>query len=622
MSEKWEIGQIINEHYEIFDIKKGGMGLVCTCYNKLDQEMIVLKTFQDRYLSNNQVVKRFIQEATTWIHLEHHRNIVRAFSVTDIYFRPYIFLEYIASDFNHGLDLADHMEGRLLPIEMALDFALQFCEGMMHAEEKMQHLGKHFVHADIKPANILIQNKNSIKITDFGLSRAFDDKDATSGWGTLAYMSPEQFTKTSLDVRSDIYSFGCVLYEMVTGTRPFIVDEKMDLALARKLYRDQHFQELPKAPEERRSDCPTGLNDVILQCLEKNPAKRFPDFCALRQELAGIFSRMTGQAIHKSPESIRLPDRDMIEKSISLIDLGHYQDAVICLDKALSTVQDSGLQWIARCSRGSAFAAMGLREEALADYEEALRLSPAQPLSYNGRANLYNNTGELHKALSDYDTAIALDATYVIAIYNRGICHRRLEHYENALADFSRAIELGHYESFTNRGSTYLNLGRNQEALSDFQKALEFYPRNSIALMNTGTIQEEQGQDKEAVEYYSRAIEITPFYLVPYFKRAYLLAKEKNYLAAIEDYEKALSIDPSCIPKDASVDYSLSKTELDLMYPLIFHDCGVSYLKIGNYLRGKEFLQRFLETASPHHRDKIGPVAQVLAWVDDQLGIC
>ncbi|MBU1055522.1 MAG: tetratricopeptide repeat protein [Proteobacteria bacterium] len=165
-------------------------------------------------------------------------------------------------------------------------------------------------------------------------------------------------------------------------------------------------------------------------------------------------------------------------------------------------------------------------------------------------------------------------------------------------------------------------LGRYEEALSDFNKALELYPRNSIALMNIGGICEERGQDKEAAEYYTSAIQITPLYIIPYSKRAYLFAKEKNYIAAIEDYEKALSIDLSQIPKDACVDYTLSKTELDRIYPPIFHDCGISYLKIGNYLKGKEYLQRFLKIASPYHLDKIGQVTQVLAWIDIQLGIC
>jgi len=622
MSEKWETGQIIDERYEIFDIKKGGMGLVFVCYNKVEREMVVLKTFRDRYLFNDKVVKRFIQEATTWIHLDYHRNIVRAYSVADIYFRPYIFMEYVASDFRYGLDLAGHMAARRLPLETVLDFAGQFCEGMIHAQERMQSLGKRFVHADIKPANILIQNQSILKITDFGLSRAFDDEEALSGWGTLAYMSPEQFTKTPLDVRSDIYSFGCVLYEMVCGSRPFVVEENADLTSVRRLYREKHFQEFPIAPKERINDCPTGLNELILKCLEKNPARRLPDFTSLKKELYDLYQQITGRTIQTSAEPAQSPDKkDMVHKAVSLIELGKFQDAVVCLDEVLCTNQEPELSWIAYSSRGSAFAATDRIEKALSDYESAIRLFPDRPLSYNSRANLYNNIGELQKALSDYDKVISLDDKYVIGFYNRGICYRRLEQFEKALADFSRAIELGHYESYTNRGTTFQNLGRYDEAISDFNMALGFNPRNSIALMNIGAICEERGQEKEAAEYYTRAIQITPSYLIPYFKRAYLFAKEGKYMAAIEDYEKALSIDPLRIPKDACVDYTLSRTELDRIYPLIFHDCGLSYLKIGNFPKGKEYLQRFLEVAMPHYLDKIGPVTQVLSWVDVQLGV-
>jgi tetratricopeptide (TPR) repeat protein len=389
------------------------------------------------------------------------------------------------------------------------------------------------------------------------------------------------------------------------------------------LYQEKHFQEFPIEPKERRSDCPYGLNDVILKCLEKNPVKRFPDFIALKKELVDLYYQLTGKRIQKNLEAKQsLDNRDMINKAISLIGLGKYEDGIVCLDNVLSTTKGNELNWIIFNSRGSAFAAVGEMEKALADYESAIRLFPNRPLSYNERANLYSNLGELQKALNDYNNAIALDDSFAIGYYSRGLCYRRLEEYEKALEDFNRAIESGHYESYTNRGSTYLNLGRNEEALSDFHKALELYPRNSIALMNIGGICENCGQDKEAFEYYTRAIEITPMYLLPYFKRAYLFVKEENNNAAIEDYEKALSIDPRRIPKDATVDYSLSKTELDDIYPLIYHDCGLTYLKIGNFLKGKEYLQRFLKIASPYHRDKIEPAICVLAWVNAQLGIC
>jgi serine/threonine protein kinase/Tfp pilus assembly protein PilF len=623
MSEQWTIGQIIKEHYEIFDIKKGGMGIVFICYDNVEKAIFALKTFRDKFLFNNQVVGRFINEATTWIHLERHPNIVRAYSVEEIHFRPYIFLEYIASDPYYGLDLAERLSRRRLPLETVLDFALQFCEGMVYAQAKLTSLGKQFVHADIKPANILIQNPNTLKITDFGLSRAFDDEGSSSGWGTLAYMSPEQFTKTPLDVRSDIYSFGCVLYEMVTGTTPFVIDENKDLALARTLYREKHFQDLPREPKELKKDCPQKLNDLILKCLEKNPAKRIPDFNTLKAELTDLFCQLTGKIVQKILESKQsLNKKDMLNKSISLIALGKYQDAVVCLDMVLGDSFEPDLNYRIYCSRGSAFDKMDQTEKALADYEAAVRLFPDRPFAYNMRANLYNDLGELQKALSDYNKAIVLDNEFAIAFFSRGLCYRRLEQSEKALADFSRAIELGFHESYTNRGSAYQQLGKYEEALSDYNKAIELNPRNAIAFTNIGSIYEEWGQFKKAAEYYATAIKISPFYLLPYFNRAYLLIKEEQYPAAIEDYEKALTIDPSQVSKEASVNYAFTKKELDHIYPLIFHNCGITYLKIGNLLKGKEYLHRFLEIASPYYLDKIEPVTRMLTWVDETLGIC
>jgi len=241
MSEKWKEGQLVDDRYELRRVLGGGMGAVFVCYDRSRERTVALKTFKDRFLFDQRVVKRFSDEAAIWIRLGSHRNIVRAISVQNIAFRPYIVLEYIPGDKRYGLELTGHIPDGGMALETAVDYAKQFCAGMVHAREMASDAEHDFVHADIKPSNIFIQDGGTLKISDFGLSRSYSDQERLIEWGSFAYMSPEQLRGDSIDVRSDIYAFGCVLYQMVVGRRPF---------------RDMHEREVPPRPRAIRRDCP------------------------------------------------------------------------------------------------------------------------------------------------------------------------------------------------------------------------------------------------------------------------------------------------------------------------------------------------------------------------------
>ena len=219
---RWQVGMMIDGRYEIRDIKMGGMGVVYLCYDPKNIMPVAIKTFQDKYLKDKDSVDRFIYEANAWVDLEKHKNIVRAYYVENIEYRPYIFLEYVAGDKYYGADLRGWILRKGLDLKTTLNFAIQFCDGMIHAEKKFKEMGKPFVHRDIKPANIMVTKDRVLKVTDFGLVKSIltsqDEIDLGRGWGTFEYMSPEQWLDSeNIDTRSDIYSFGCVLYEMVCG---------------------------------------------------------------------------------------------------------------------------------------------------------------------------------------------------------------------------------------------------------------------------------------------------------------------------------------------------------------------------------------------------------------------
>ena len=164
------------------------------------------------------------------LRLGKHDNIILAFMVIEVGAKPYLVMEYADSG-----DLHSWIEKGRLNVPLAVNFAMQFCEGMKHAVRT-----EGIVHRDIKPANVLIHDNRILKIADFGLAKAFapdvaglnadtypgiDKSLSVAGGGTLSYMSPEQFESLSrADTRSDIFSFGAMLYEMLTSHRLFTAD--------------------------------------------------------------------------------------------------------------------------------------------------------------------------------------------------------------------------------------------------------------------------------------------------------------------------------------------------------------------------------------------------------------
>ncbi|MFC2069982.1 serine/threonine protein kinase, partial [Chloroflexota bacterium] len=215
---RWQVGDIIEGRYEIRQILggpgKSGMGIIYCCYDREFNIYLALKTFQDKYLRDPSAVEAFKNEANAWFKLGNHPNIVRAYWVSEINGKPYVFMEYIESHKHYGADLSGwiHQGGlhsnEKPDIPLILNFAIQICCGMDYAHNSLK-----IVHRDIKPANILVTlDKKAVKVTDFGLVKVLAemnddiqetpfgaDKSTKPGFsksgnicGTPPYMSPEQ----------------------------------------------------------------------------------------------------------------------------------------------------------------------------------------------------------------------------------------------------------------------------------------------------------------------------------------------------------------------------------------------------------------------------------------------
>ncbi len=267
-------GPSIGGRYRIIEeLGRGGMGTVFKVEDKEINEKIALKLLKPEISGNEEIIGRFRNEIKIARKIN-HKNVCRMYHLSKDKNSYFITMEYVS-----GEDLKNiiRMVGVLSPGKAIL-IAKQICEGLAEAHR----MG--VVHRDLKPPNIMIDREGNARIMDFGIARSIDAKGFTATGvmiGTPDYMSPEQAEGKDIDCRSDIYSLGIILFEMVTGKVPFIGDNPINVALKRKF-------EVPPAPREINPQVPEDLNRVILGCLERDKKKRFPSAEALLAELTKI----------------------------------------------------------------------------------------------------------------------------------------------------------------------------------------------------------------------------------------------------------------------------------------------------------------------------------------------
>ena len=266
------IGKVLNDRYMITEVVGvGGMAYVFKAFDKVCNRVVAVKILKDEFMSDAQFRRRFTNESKA-ITMLSHDNIVDVYDVSLEGDALYIVMEYI-----DGITLKEYMEkkGILSPTE-ALHFLKQILAGLSHAHERG------IVHRDIKPHNIVLLKDGRIKITDFGIARLtkFDTQTISDmAIGSVHYISPEQASGDRTDARSDIYSVGIILYEMLTGKLPFEADTAVAVAL-------MQVQAQPDLPSEINADIPQGLEDITLKAIMKDPAIRYQSAGAILADIA------------------------------------------------------------------------------------------------------------------------------------------------------------------------------------------------------------------------------------------------------------------------------------------------------------------------------------------------
>ena len=262
-------GMIIADRYEI--VSKIGTGGMSDVYKAKDHTLgrfVAIKVLKPEFSEDVNFVTKFRTEAQSAAGLE-HPNIVNIYDVGSENGMHYIVMEYV-----EGITLKTYIEKKgQLSFKEAVSIAIQVGRGIEAAHHK------NIIHRDIKPQNIIISTEGKVKVTDFGIARAATSNTISADvMGSVHYASPEQARNGFVDGKSDIYSLGIVMYEMVTGRVPFDGDTTVAVAI-------QHLQEEIVAPSAYAPNLPISMEKIILKCTQKNPDRRYESMTALLADL-------------------------------------------------------------------------------------------------------------------------------------------------------------------------------------------------------------------------------------------------------------------------------------------------------------------------------------------------
>ena len=254
-----EVGSFLSDRYEILSkVGAGGMSDVYKAKDHILSRFVAIKVLKQEFSEDSSFVTKFRAEAQSAAGLE-HPNIVNIYDVGSENGMYYIVMEYV-----EGITLKTYIEKKgQLSFKESASIAIQVARGIESAHNK------NIIHRDIKPQNIIISTEGKVKVTDFGIAKATSSNTISSDvMGSVHYASPEQARNGFVDGRSDIYSLGIVMFEMVTGRVPFDGETTVAVAL-------QHLQEEIARPSKYAPDLPISFEKIILKCTQKTPDRRY-----------------------------------------------------------------------------------------------------------------------------------------------------------------------------------------------------------------------------------------------------------------------------------------------------------------------------------------------------------
>ena len=293
-------GTKIGDYEILSQLGAGGMGRVYKVKNELSDRIEAMKVLLPDLEGQADLANRFLREIKVQAGMD-HPNIAKLYTALRIDNQLLMFMEYV-----EGITLDQRLRQGPIPMADALEYTLQVLESLDYAHQRG------VVHRDIKPANMMLMPDGRIKLLDFGIAKASVDSRLTmtgTTLGSLYYMAPEQIQGAGVDLRSDLYSVGVSLYELVTGKKPFDGESQFAIMSA-------HLARPPVAPNQVKADVPPALSDIILLALSKEPVARFQTAGAFLNALQSVAAEAGAPTMPPAPAPRSMPPRTMAPRTM------------------------------------------------------------------------------------------------------------------------------------------------------------------------------------------------------------------------------------------------------------------------------------------------------------------
>lgn len=519
---RYEIRQILNE---------GPTSVVYLALREDGGKLVALKTIHDNCLESAAIRQAFREEAQLWVDMDRHPNILEAGWIEIESERWFIESEYIEPDTEGRITLLDFLtkaKTHPLSLEQILKWSIQLCHGMEH----LHQMGM-AAHRDITPSNLLIGKSGILRISDYGLGLSgvptlskqerdifkeataidpmfcFYRSSHTTGEpgvaGTLGYIAPELIAGQNADIRSDIYSFGIILWQMVFGSvnPPYMLPapsqefKSTDRALMlAALLEWQRSMSLPEISGP--------LSGILKRCIAVQSRDRYAHFSILRSDLESVLESTTGEYL---PTPLLAPRtaEDWRKRGICLNSLGRKAEGFKCQNSALEIDPFYVPAWT----------------------NKGLCASPEEEMQY------------LKKALE-------INPTFCLAWNNIGARYAAINNDQQALICYEKAVEYGnkYVSPWSNKGAVLMRLGRYQESLTCLEKAISLNTRDIRPWETKARVLRQIGQWKTAVDCCDHILIIDPLnYWARYYKSE-ILKENGRFDLAVRSIGKHLSISP------------------------------------------------------------------------------
>ncbi|HMD18199.1 MAG TPA: protein kinase [Terriglobales bacterium] len=568
------------KNYEILSpLGAGGMGEVYLAEDKRLGRKVAIKFLPAKVATDERAWQRLLREAKTAATLD-HPNICAIYEVGQEAGRSFIVLQYV-----EGETLAARIKRQLPDLREALAIAAQVADALSEAH------ARGIIHRDIKPENIMLTTRGQVKVLDFGLAKVLRDRGIIEGegetgsmlsmpgmvMGTVPYMSPEQVRGEELDGRSDIFSFGTVLYELLSGRRPFEAKSTAEVISAILT------AEPPPINRSTLVHSGSGEETLIRKCLEKDAALRYQSMGDLIADLEQIrreydsgevrpaIRQMSETTAEKSKSAIPVPggkwSRLRTFEAWSVLTVVVLAVAAAIYTWSVRTHTPTPVQG-AKSANAAAYDAYmrgkvnvssenpDNNEAAIKLFEQAVAADPNFAAAYAELARAYSIKARFfapvpekkklnEEAEVDVEKALALDPNLAEGYFARGLIlwtpYKRFPH-EQAVQSYKRALELNPNldEAHHQLGFVYLHIGLLDKGWQEIQKALAINPGNSLARYRLGVIEMCWGKYDEAFQIFNTTpLEKSPSMLASYRSTAlFRLGRNEEASATIEQYLK------------------------------------------------------------------------------------